>query len=697
MIERHDETARKELLKSAYRKIEDLRARLAVSERRGREPVAVVGIGCRFPGGVTDADSYWDLLSGARDGITEIPPDRWDADRFYDPDPDAPGKMYVRRGGFIGNVRAFDPLFFHVSPQEASTMDPQQRVLLEVTWEALENAGQAPDRLSGTPTGVFVGIAAGDYSMLAMTQQQDTDDVTHAATGTSPAIAAGRLSYFFGLRGPCMAVDTACASALTAAHLAVESLRKGESRMALAGSINLILSPVSNIVICKARMLSPDGKCKTFDAAADGYARSEGCGVLVLKLLSTAEADGDRILAVIRGSACNQDGRTNGITAPSGNAQREVIQAALAVSGLTPRDIDYVETHGTGTSLGDPIEMQALGEVFASERSPGRKLVLGAVKTNIGHLEAAAGAAGMMKAILAMQKGVIPANLHFDNPNPLISWDSLPFLLPTRSIPWPASGERRLAGVSAFGFSGTNVHLILEQAPRREIPAIVDDRPCHLLTLSAQAPNALSHLAERYSAFLAGNPDANLADVCFTANTGRANFAHRLALVAATPEDLKARLEDFLKSPGDSAHAGRAPSQPPQPGLFVSEESMSGVHRQLYRQSPVFKDAMDACDAAAMELFGASFPAALWKEPAPAVLQAPAGRILAFALGHAMAAQWRDWGLDPAAVSGCGAGLYAAAVFAGAISLKEGLRLAVAARGANGMGTAWSGAACCAA
>jgi len=665
-----DDPGRKELLKSAYRKIEELRARLAAGESRRNEPVAVVGMACRFPGGVVDPDSYWRLLSSGADGVTEIPPDRWNIDDYYDPDPDAPGKMYVRRGGFIDNVRGFDPLFFHVSPQEASSMDPQQRVLLETTWEALENAGLAPDQLSGSPVGVFIGLAGGDYSMMAVLNEQELLDSAHAATGSSPSIAAGRISYFFGLRGPCMAVDTACASALTATHLAVQSLREGGSKMALAGSINLIIAPAANVVICKARMLSADGKCKTFDASADGYVRSEGCGVLVLKLLSQAQADGDRILAVIRGTACNQDGRTNGITAPNGNAQREVIQAALAASGLSPREIDYLETHGTGTSLGDPIEVQALGEVFGGDRPADDKLVLGAVKTNVGHLEAAAGMAALCKVILALQKEQIPANLHFRNPNPLIPWDSLPFLVPTKPTPWPAAGDRRLAGVSAFGFSGTNVHMILEEAPRLQPAANPEqDRPCHLLTLSAQAPRALSELAERHAGFLNANPRANLADVCFTANTGRAHLAHRLAVIATTVDDLKAQL-------ARPSVAARAPSQPPPLGLFIAAESLTDIHRQLYLESSVFKAAIDACDSAALELFGASFPAAVWKQPAD--LPSPGGEILSFALAHAMAAQWREWGINPAAVSGCGV----AAVFAGALTLRDGLRLAADPRAA---------------
>ena len=685
-----DDAGRKELLKSAYRKIEELRARLAAVEGRGAEPVAIVGMGCRFPGGVTDADSYWRLLSRGMDGIVEIPPDRWDVDAFYDPDPDAPGKMYVRRGGFIDKVREFDPLFFHVSPQEATSMDPQQRMLLEVAWEALEDAGIAADRLDGTPTGVFVGLASGDFPMLALLSDKQPTDGTHTATGSSPAIAAGRISYFFGLRGPCMAVDTACASGFTAVHLAVQSLRKGESRMAIAASVNLILSPASNMIICKARMLSPDGKCKTFDASADGYVRGEGSAALVLKLLSQAEADGDRILAVIRGTACNQDGRTNGITAPNGNAQREVIKEALASAGLSPREIDYVETHGTGTSLGDPIELRALSEVFSQDRPEDRKLILGAVKTNIGHLEPVAGMAAIIKVILSLQKGQIPPNLHFNNPNPLIDWQALPFSVPVQLTDWPNGRGPRKAGASAFGFSGTNVHVVVEEAPRRTVPAIEQDRPCHLLTLSGQAPKALSDLAQRYAQWLAINPGANLADVCFTANTGRSTFAYRLALVASTVEEARAQLERFTADPSaaGSVHTGRAPGQAPQLGWFISAQSLGDLHRQLYRQFPVFRSAFDECNSAALDLCGVALPADLWTQSGTEALSPLPNAILEFALGHAMAAQWHDWGIHPAALSGCGIGCSVAAVFAGALSLRDGLSLALDPH--SGASLAWS-------
>jgi acyl transferase domain-containing protein/NADPH:quinone reductase-like Zn-dependent oxidoreductase/nucleoside-diphosphate-sugar epimerase/acyl carrier protein len=687
---------RKELLKTAYRKITELRGRLAEVELLRDAPVAVVGMGCRFPGGVEDPESFWRLLSQGLDGTTEIPADRWNVDDYYDPDPDAPNRMYVRRGGFINNVRGFDPLFFHVSPLEAASMDPQQRVLLEVAWEAIENAGHAPDELAGSRTGVFVGMSSGDYGVMAVQAMRQSAARNHTATGISSSIAAGHISYFLGLRGPCMALDTACSSALTSIHLAVESLRKGESTAALAGSVNLILAPDGNIIVCKARMLAPDGRCKTFDASADGYARSEGCAILMLKLLSQAQVDGDRVLAVIRGSACNQDGRTNGITAPSGNAQREVIQEALAAARLRPNDVDYVETHGTGTSLGDPIEVQALGEVFAPDRPPGRDLVLGAVKSNIGHLEAAAGMAAIGKVILALQKGQIPPNLHFQTPNPHIPWSSLPFLLPSRLTPWVAGGERRVAGVSAFGFSGTNVHMVLEQAPDPAPCGFVRDRDAHLLTLSAQSPKALSDLAARYVTYLAEAADANLGDICFTANAGRAHFVHRLAIVAGSPKETKAELELYISGSPHRRNSvlGVAPNRPPNLGLIIGEVPPATISRSLYTLSAAFRNAFDACAAAARDLFviddlSEGLTGGTWARRFVNDGRIEQ-RVLGFAIAFAMAAQWLDWGLTPVALAGFGAANCIAAALAGAVELENAMLLAIDARVAETMPFDWT-------
>ncbi|HXA49459.1 MAG TPA: polyketide synthase, partial [Candidatus Acidoferrum sp.] len=395
--------------------IEDLEARLRESQRSAREPIAIVGLACRYPG-ADSADAFWQNLRAGVDAVSEIPADRWDIDAYYDPDPDAPGKMYSRRGGFVPNLDRFDARFFGIAPREAVSLDPQQRLLLEVAWEALEDAAIPPRQLAGTSTGVFVGITGSDFSSLSARMADIRLIDPYSGTGSAVCVAPGRLSYILGLHGPSLAVDTACSSSLVAVHLACQSLRSGESRTALAGGVNAILAPEGSIYFCKIRALSPDGRCKTFDGAADGYVRGEGCGVIVLKRLSDAVADNDRILAVIRGSAMNHDGPSGGLTIPSGPAQEAVIRAALANAGVQSAEVGYVEAHGTGTPLGDPIELHALGAVYPA-------CAVGSVKTNIGHLEAGAGMAGLIKVVLSLRHRQIPPHLHFTYPNPLVSWD----------------------------------------------------------------------------------------------------------------------------------------------------------------------------------------------------------------------------------------------------------------------------------
>jgi acyl transferase domain-containing protein len=403
--------------KQALLAIRKLRSRVEELERARSEPIAIVGVGCRFPR-ASGPDAYWRLLRDGTDAITEVPPDRWDIDEYYDADPDAAGKMYTRHGGFIQNPDQFDAHFFGISPREAVSIDPQHRLILEVSWEALEHAGQNPDRLHGESVGVFVGISTSDYGMLHVQRGDPTLVDTYFGIGNAANAAAGRVAYTFGLQGPAMAVDTACSSSLVAIHLACQSLRGGDCRMALAGGVNLILAPDVTINFSRARMMAPDGHCKTFDAAADGYVRGEGCGVVVLKRLSDALADRDRVLAVVRGSAVNQDGRSSGFTAPNELAQEAVIRQALRTAGLKPSDVQYLEAHGTGTSLGDPIEVQAAAAAYGDGRPAGDPLKLGSVKANVGHLEAAAGIAGLIKIVQSLQHGEIPRQLHFSTPNP---------------------------------------------------------------------------------------------------------------------------------------------------------------------------------------------------------------------------------------------------------------------------------------
>lgn len=493
-----------------------LRSRNAELEEAAHAPIAIIGMGCRYPAGGDDPASFWQALESGRNGAREVPSDRWDIDAFYDPTPGAPGKMYVRKSCFIDGVDRFDPLFFRMSPREAIGVDPQQRLLLEVAWDALEDAGIAAPTLVGSRTGVFLGISTNDYSALLSKTAHGSGSNASAGAGNAASVASGRLSYSFGFQGPCLAVDTACSSSLVATHLAVQSLRNGESTLALAAGVNLMLAPDITVNFCQGRMLSPDGACKTFDAGADGYVRGEGCGVLVLKRLADALADGDRVIAVIRGSAVNQDGRSAGLTAPNGLAQEAVIRQALANARLEADAIDVIEAHGTGTSLGDPIEMQALKAVFGKRTHP---LYVGAVKTNIGHAEAASGIAGIIKAAQTLRHQTIAPNLHFNQLNPHIDLSGTEFRVPVNRIDGPVGR----VGVSSFGFSGTNAHVILETAPPAAKPAAVaDDIRPHLL-ISARTPQALGLLTDRYRQFLKTTTDS-FADICHTAAVGRARL-----------------------------------------------------------------------------------------------------------------------------------------------------------------------------
>src|SRR5882757_6069529 len=452
------------------------------------EPIAVVGVGCRFPGNVTGPERFWELLTNGGDAITEVPADRWDVDAFYDPDPSAPGRMTTRWGGFISDAAEFDAEFFGIAPREAEAMDPQQRVLLEVGWEALEHAGIRPDSLNGTRTGVIAGLSTWDYAIVNIESRAAID--AYLSTGIPHSTAVGRISYSLGLRGPAVAVDTACSSSLVAVHLACQSLRLGETDLALAGGTQLNLSPFTSIALSKWSALSPAGRCKTFDASADGFVRGEGCGVVVLKRLADATRDGDRVLAVVRGSAINQDGRSNGMTAPNAAAQREVITTALRLADATADSVNYIETHGTGTVLGDPIEFEALAATYGlvKGQSDGT-CALGSVKTNIGHLEAAAGVAGFIKLVLTVQRGRIPRNLHFTRWNPAIDASATRLFVPTESAPWPAAKSPRRGAVSSFGLSGTNAHIVIEQAPDTpdtEVPAAVATPHVSALTVSGK-------------------------------------------------------------------------------------------------------------------------------------------------------------------------------------------------------------------
>jgi acyl transferase domain-containing protein/acyl carrier protein len=681
------ESAELSPLKRAFLALEDARARLAAAEQSASAPIAVVGIGCRFPGDADTPDAFWRLLVAGRDAIVETPRDRWDVEALFDPDPDAPGKMYTRWGGFLTRVDEFDAPFFGIAPREAMSMDPQQRLLLEVSWEALEHAGQAPDSLTGSATGVFIGIGTSDYATLQLKNSPLDQIDAYKASGSAHSIASGRLSYVMGLQGPSVSIDTACSSSLVAVHLACQSLRTKECRMALAGGVHLLLAPDNTISFCKSKMLAPDGHCKTFDASADGFAEGEGCGIVVLKRLADAVADGDRVLAVIRGSAVNQDGPSSGLTAPNGPAQEAVVRSALNMGRIEPRQVSYVEAHGTGTSLGDPMELRALGNVLGEGRPPNQPVLVGSVKTNFGHLEAASGIAGLIKVVLALQHDAIPPHLNFATPNPYVPWPELPISIVTATTPWPASAASRIAGVSAFGFSGTNAHIVLEEAPK-SAPARHDaERPLHVFTLSARSDAALGETARRWAAELTER-SGEVADVCFTANAGRAQFQHRAAFVVANTQDACERLTAIAS--GDDrpdVFRGHASPEPPRIAfLFTGQGSQHvGMARQLYETLPAFRGTIDQCDEILVGLTGRSIRALMHGSPASdqdvqTLNQTEFAQPALFAVEYALARLWRSWGIEPAALIGHSLGEYVAACVAGVFSLKDGLTL-VAARG----------------
>jgi acyl transferase domain-containing protein/acyl carrier protein len=691
-VKPHDERTHTERLARALTAIDRLQSKLDAHERAAKEPIAIVGIGCRFPGGADTPERFWELLRDGRDATGEIPADRWDQPALYDPNPDAAGRIYTRRGAFLSDVGGFDPQFFGMSPREAERLDPQQRLLLEVTWEALENAGLVPERTAEARGGVFIGVGQNDYGLLQFYSGDHDGIGIYDGSGNSLSFASGRLSYVLGLSGPSLSIDTACSSALIAANLAMKSLRQRECDFAIVGGVQLMLTPDVFIFLCRAKALSPNGRSRSFDAAADGYARGEGCGVVILKRLSDAEAAGDDIIAVIRGSASNHDGPSSGLTVPSAQAQQRVVRAALADGGVAPEDVDFVEAHGTGTRLGDPIEAEALGRVFSAARRPGERLWIGSVKSNVGHLEAGAGIVGLIKVALALKHKAIPASLHFAEPNPLIAWDELRLAVPTALTPWPQGPGRRTAGVSAFGLSGTNAHAVLQEYVAVAAPTMADrtlpapaapaDRPLHVLTLGSATVKGLAATAERLQTFLQDTPDAPFVDVCFTANTGRGRFLHRLAVVARDGEDAARKL---APAPDGGLRAGvftgEARSAPPVAFLFTGQGSQyAGMARDLYDREPRFRRTLDR----SAEIMARDLAAPLLDVLYPA--SDADGRIhdtaftqpALFAVEYALADLWRSWGVKPDVVLGHSLGEYVAACVAGCLSLEDALMLIAA-------------------
>ncbi|MDT5159902.1 MAG: hypothetical protein QOC90_212, partial [Mycobacterium sp.] len=644
------------------------------------EPIAIVSVACHFPG-ASDPEAFWEVLSGAIDAIREVPEDRFDIDEFYDPDPDTPGKIYSRFGGFLDSVDGFDPEFFGISPREAVWIDPQQRLMLETAWEGLERAGYSPASLRGSRTGIFVGVGANEYAHLLSADSVEKIE-PHFITGNALNAISGRVAFALGLEGPAVAVDTACSSSLVAVHQACQALHSGDCDMALAGGVNVLLSPVSIIAASRARMLSPVGRCKTFDASADGYVRSEGCGILVLKRLSDAERDGDRVCAVIPASAVNQDGASSGLTVPNGGAQQRLIATALDRAGLEGGDVDYLEAHGTGTPLGDPIEVQAAAAAYGASRDADRPLLMGSVKTNIGHTESASGAAGLIKVVLSLQHEVLPQSLHFDRPSPHVPWDSLPVRVVDEAIPWQANGRPRRAGVSSFGFTGTNAHVLIEEAPPQLASPESDthEQPFNVLALSARTPEALETLAHRYDAWLGAHPEADLADVCRTVGTGRSHFEHRAALVVDSVQGAREGLAELAESrlrPG--VVRGEHAHRPTTAWLFTGQGSQyPGMARELFDAEPVFAETVTRCADAVGDMLPRPLLEVLFATDrgiAQALRHTSFAQPALFAVEMGLARLWQSWGIEPDVVLGHSVGQYAAACVAGVFSLEDGARL----------------------
>ena len=644
-----------------------------------REPIAIIGIGCRFPGGANDPQTYWSLLRDGIHAISEIPTSRMDVETYYDPRPATPGKMMTRWGGFLDHIDQFDASFFGIAPREAERLDPQQRLLLEVAWEALEDAGQLPDQLKGSRTGVFTGLWLNDFESRLFADPSMAD--FYMTTGSGRYSASGRVSYFLGLQGPSITIDTACSSSLVAVHLACQSLWSGESSLALAGGANVILQPHITIAYSQSKMMAPDGRCKFGDAQADGYVRSEGAALVVLKRLSQALADGDSLYAVIRGSAVNNDGQSSGFLAtPGQQGQEEMLRLAYRSADVDPCEVQYVEAHGTGTRAGDPIELGALGTILGQDRSHQTPLLVGSVKTNLGHTEGAAGIAGLIKVALSLKNGVIPPSLHLNEFNPNIPWQELKLTISKTLTPW-SNDRAKIAGVSAFGIAGTNAHVVLAEAPKAAKNLVgKDSGTAYLVPISAQTLEGVRGLVESYLTFLSKADTRAIHSICYTASCRRTHHAERLAVVGTSTQELAEQLSLYLQQQtNDGASRPKIDELAKVAFVFPGQGAQwLGMGRQLLDQSSAFREVLTRCDRAIARWANWSLLEQLSLDensPAYRLNEISVIQPALFAMEVALAEVWRSWGIEPAAVIGHSMGEVAAAYIAGALTLDDAARV----------------------
>ncbi|HRQ87614.1 MAG TPA: type I polyketide synthase, partial [Bacteroidia bacterium] len=656
-----------------------------------QEPLAIVGIGCRLPGGVNGPESFWQLMVEGRSGIVPVPVDRWNRERWYHENVDIPGKMITKWGGFIHDFDRFDAQFFGISPREALRMDPQQRWLLEAAWESLEDAGIAPVTLRGSKTAVFVGIASNDYANVAQSDPRNVD--VHTNSGSTLSIASNRISYLFDFKGPAVSVDTACSSALVAINLACESVWSGEATMALAGGVNALLTPDASIGFSKATMLSPSGQCFAFDDRANGYVRGEGAGIFVIKKLADAQRDGDRVYCTIRAAVINQDGNTSSMTVPGVETQAKMLHDALAKSGIEPKHVRYMEAHGTGTPVGDPIETRALGMVLSQGRDEGDYCLIGSVKTNVGHLESGSGVAGLAKAALILHHDTVPASLNFRRPNPNIPFEEFKLKVASELQPLPHLGELPpIVGVNSFGFGGTNSHILLEAAPapvaapkeslpisigsgRKEEPA---ERPV-LLPVSARTDDALRDTVVRWRRFVRGS-EAELREIAAAAGAKREHHDFRLAFLAKDRDELIHRMTEWLADGerGSHAFAGR-PVAEPSPLVFVFTGQGAqwwAMGQDLIQREPVFRGVLEEIDRHLKPLAGWSLIEEMTRDEATSQInRTNIAQPAIFGLQVALAELWKSWGIQPSKVVGHSVGEVAAAYVAGAYTMEDAVTI----------------------